>query len=86
MCDVQKTLDNYENGLITASETVCQLAYGAATTDIYEMMRIVPVELHSQLREYVERYKPGKMISFGGAPEVPAEALEKLRNWFAENQ
>lgn len=48
-------------------------------------MKAVPEDLKEYFREYVETYRPGEMLQFGDAPEIPPEAIEKLRNWFAVN-
>jgi len=86
MYDIQKTVDAYENGILSRIETVFRLACGAVVGEACETMKLVPDELRPLLREYVESYEPGEMVPVGGAPEVPIEALEKLRKWFKTNE
>jgi len=86
MFDIQKTIDSYENGILTSTETVFRLVCGASDADIVELMKLIPSELLPFLKDYVEKYEPGKMVSVGGAPEVPHESIVKLKNWFDVNE
>jgi hypothetical protein len=78
----QKIWDYYEEGRITATGAVLRVLDLTDRDEMREAIEMLPPELLGKLRDFIESYRPDRLV-FPGPPPSP-EAVRMAREVLAE--